>query len=399
MTAPIWAPRLEQRESSHLARFGRWVGDRRELALPDYDALWAWSVGRPGEFWADVAEYFAVPLRGDVQRVLGDASMPGASWFPGTSLNYVGQVFGRERGTGPAVVGVGDDAAPVTLSWPELRRQVAALTRTLRTEGVRPGDCVVGYTPDVVEAVVAFLAAACVGAIWASCGQEYPANVAAACLGQLDPVALVVADGYRHAGKVHDRRQEAGALRAGLPSLKTVIGVDRLGAAVPDSMPWAAATAGQHELAIEPVPFDQPLWVLCFSGTTGLPRESCTGTAGSCWSTSRTTPCTSTSAPRTPSSGSPHRAGPCGTCGTRACCWERQSCVTTAAPATPAPATSGGLPPSWGSRSWERARPTCAPARPPGSSRPRSTTCPRCACSGRPAPSWRLRHTGGCTTT
>jgi acetoacetyl-CoA synthetase len=280
MTTPIWVPSPQQLHASQLAQFARWAGARHDRNFTDYQSLWSWSVDNSEQFWTDIVDYFAVRFHTPAEGVLAEARMPGARWFPRATLNYTEQVLRHSRGAGPAIIGIGEDQPVVELAWPELRRQIATFARTLRRAGVTPGDRVVAYAPNIPETVVAFLAAASIGATWASCGQEYPAEAALGRLSQLEPVVLIAADGYRHGGRVYDRTTDVATVRAGLPSLRLVVGVSRLGVGVPDSEPWEAATAGEHSLSIEAVPFEHPLWVLFSSGTSGTPKGIVHGHGG-----------------------------------------------------------------------------------------------------------------------
>ena len=266
MTEPQWVPTEQDIADARVTDFARFVGARTGLPVADYHALWQWSVDDPAGFWAALWEYFALGDAPDV--VLNSPQMPGARWFPGARLNYVDQVVRNARTDRPAIVYVSEDGSTVELSWAELLGRTAAFARKLKSLGVTSGDRVVGYLPNIPEAVIAFLATASIGAIWSACGQDYSAKAALDRLGQLEPVVLVTADGYRFAGKWHDKRDEIAALGAGLPSLRATVMASEL------------TSDDGGDLEVVPVDFSHPLWILFSSGTTGLPKGIMHGHGG-----------------------------------------------------------------------------------------------------------------------
>jgi acetoacetyl-CoA synthetase len=276
---PMWVPDPAVAAGSRLARFAGSAPGYSGSPL-DYAALWEWSVEDVGRFWSAVVEHFGVPYSGSRDVALADDTMPGARWFPGVQLNYAEQVFTPERDPGAVAIVGATEAGDTELTWGELRRQVAAVAATLRSLGVGRGDRVVGFLPNIPEAVVAFLACASLGAVWSAVGQDYAAPAVLDRFAQLEPVVLITADGYRFGGKVQDRRDVVAEVRAGLTNVRSVISVSHVGLPVPDALDWAEASTGSPALVIEHVPFDHPLWVLFSSGTTGLPKGIVHGHGG-----------------------------------------------------------------------------------------------------------------------
>jgi acetoacetyl-CoA synthetase len=206
--------------------------------------------------------------------------MPGAEWFAGTSLNYAEHVFaGKDDDAEAAILHASELRELGELSWGELRTQVAATAAGLRALGVKRGDRVVAYMPNVPEAIVAFLATASIGAVWSSCSPDFgPASVVDR-FAQIEPRVLFAVDGYRYGGKDFDRRETLAELQAAMPSLEQTVVLPYLDpepdlGGLRDATTWEQLlTSGEGvDLAFERVPFNHPLWVLYSSGTTGLPK-------------------------------------------------------------------------------------------------------------------------------
>lgn len=284
----LWEPDEPLRSSSHLAAFTAHIEGEHDVRLEDYDAVWQWSVEHLEDFWAAVWAFFEVTSSVPYERVLEARTMPGARWFPGARLNFAEHVLRQAEGRGdqPAVVGVAEDGTTVELSWDALTDQVGRAAAGLRRLGVEPGDRVVGYLPNIPEAIVAFLATASVGAVWSACAPDIGARSAADRFAQLDPVVLITADGYTFGGKAFDRSQAVEELVANLPTLQHVVSVPVLGleptapAQGPPRRPWSALLEADAAPVFEQVDVDAPLWVVYSSGTTGLPKGLVHGHGG-----------------------------------------------------------------------------------------------------------------------
>ena len=340
---PLWTPTAEDRESASMTRFMRWVSEREGVELEDYEQLRRWSVEELERFWASIWEFCGVRASRPYERVLSSRAMPGARWFEGAELNYAENMLmrgcegGREGGRDPNSIAVlhsselRNQNPPAQLTWGELSAQVAAVADGLRALGVRRGDRVVAYMPNIPETLVAFLATASVGAIFSSAAPEFGARSVIDRFGQIEPKVLLAVDGYRHGGKDFDRRAVVGEILAELPTVRHTVlvpylferpaprasssppspggaesnepgaresggrgepgargsGEMEVPAGWPGGLTWAqlrergvADRGSAGAPTFEQVPFEHPLWVLYSSGTTGLPKAIVHGHGG-----------------------------------------------------------------------------------------------------------------------
>lgn len=257
-------------DDTALDTYVRWLrGQGREI--DSYQQLWRWSVENLDDFWASLWDYFTIDS--SYETVLASRDLPGAQWFPGAALNYAERVLGHgDDSDRPAILAYSQTRDPVTVTFGELAERVGRARAGLVRLGVGRGDRVVAMLPNIPETVVAFLACASLGAIWASCAPEFGPRSIVDRFAQLEPTVLITVGGYTYGSKPIDKTADVAAVRAGLPTVGHVVGIKHGPYEVVDAISWGELLAEPGPPTVERVPFEHPLWVLFSSGTTGLPK-------------------------------------------------------------------------------------------------------------------------------
>jgi acetoacetyl-CoA synthetase len=278
MVKPLWKPSEQRIKDSNMYRFMQDVNRTHGTNFIDYDDLYQWSVDNIAAFWAEMWRFAGIKASKTYEAVIDDpARMPGAKWFTGSRLNFAENLL-RYRDDRPALVFRGEDQVRRTLTYRELYRATARAARALKEAGIQPGDRVVGFLPNMPEAIVAMLAAVSLGATWSSCSPDFGVKGVLDRFGQTRPRILFTADGYFFKGKALDSLAKIAGIVREIPSIEKVVVVPY----TRERAPLTDLANGIHyddfcgndaeEIDFAQLPFEHPLYIMYSSGTTGLPK-------------------------------------------------------------------------------------------------------------------------------
>lgn len=273
----LWEPTAKTKAKANLTAFMHWLAEEKGLTFTGYQELWQWSVDNIEDFWVAILEYFKIAYDGQYTSVTDKPGMPGVAWFQGLRLNYAEHIFRQQNNPNPAIIFKDELTGTRHLSWPGLTAKVASLQAFLADRGIKEGDRVAAYLPNIPEAIIAFLAVNSLGAIWSSTSPDFGTSSVIDRIAQIEPAMLIAVDNYNYGGKNFNRAGALTEIIEAIPSLHTVVVVrPKQELALQKDVPvfaWQQTqTEGQRPLRFNRVAFNHPIWILYSSGTTGIPK-------------------------------------------------------------------------------------------------------------------------------
>ncbi len=281
----IWKPSDERIRATEMYRYMRYVNETRRRDFSDYADLYRWSTDDIPDFWRSIWDFMEVIHSRGYDDVLVDGEkMPGARWFPGATLNFAENLL-RYRDERIALVFRSENGSRRQMSYGELFSAVERCAAGMRAMGIRSGDRIAGFMPNMPETAVAMLAAASIGALWSSCSPDFGIKGVLDRFGQIRPRLIFTADGYFYNGKTVDSLDRMRHILESLPSIEKVVVVPYTDerpdiSVVPHAVHYADFTASREPIVFEQLPFEHPLYIMYSSGTTGLPKCMVQGAGG-----------------------------------------------------------------------------------------------------------------------
>ena len=275
----LWTPSRERVKQSNMAAFIDFVNRKYGLKLESYWQLHKWSVDAIPDFWAAMWQFADIRSSRGYDVVVDDlAKFPGAKWFLGAKLNFAENLL-KFQDDRPAFVFRGETKKTARMSYAQLYSNVARLAKWLRSQGLQPGDRACAYMPNMIETVVAMLACTSIGAAWASCGSELGPSAVLDRFGQIQPKIMFTSDGYFYGGKPFNILRHAEEIAKAISSLQRIIVVPYLSQkpSLPDYPGFflyddVLSSNSERQIQFEQLSFDQPVYIMFSSGTTGKPK-------------------------------------------------------------------------------------------------------------------------------
>jgi acetoacetyl-CoA synthetase len=279
VSQPLWTPSPERIEQTNVTSLINKINADWDVSLTNSEHLHQFSVTEMEKFWRSLIEY--AELNGETwtgPELVDRNKLPGAKWFPEARFNYAENILKR-RDDADAFVFWGENKVKRRMSFKTLYDQVSSISQALKGMGVGPGDKVAGYLPNLPETIIATLAAASLGAAWSSCSPDFGAQGVLDRFSQIKPKVVFCANGYHYNGKTHDSLGKVEEIVIQLPSVEHVVVIEYLDGApdlsgLKNAQHWGDVIANHapNEIEFAQLPFDQPLYIMFSSGTTGAPK-------------------------------------------------------------------------------------------------------------------------------
>jgi len=279
MAKLLWQPSEERIKSTNMYRFMMFINERYQKKFTEYASLYQWSIDNIPDFWASMWEFAEIRASRPYTQVVDDVTkMPGAKWFQGAELNFAENLL-RYRDDRIALIFKREDQDPIRMTYRELYDEVARVAAPLKAAGVKAGDRVAGFMPNMPQTIIAMLAATSLGATWSSCSPDFGIKGVLDRFGQIKPKVLFTANGYSFKGKKFDSLGRVSDILKEIPSVEKVIvvpytepepDINRLPKAVAYNEFKSKGTPA--EIDFKQLPADHPLYIMFTSGTTGLPK-------------------------------------------------------------------------------------------------------------------------------
>ena len=279
MNSILWSPTSEQSSNSQMALFIDYINKKHSLAIKEYLELHDWSINNIDLFWASVSDYFDIKYSSKPTQILRKTNkINEAEWFLEAQLNYAENILPLKDSNKIAIEFFNELGSHKTYSYKKLYTQVSVMVSLFQELGLNKGDRVAAMMPNIPETVISSLACSSLGGVWASCSPDFGENAILDRFKQIEPKILVLCNGYTFKGKEYSCADRIERIVSEIDSVQHVILVNYIENEKNENLKYInwnniKFDAPFKEIDFAQMQFNDPLYIMFSSGTTGKPKS------------------------------------------------------------------------------------------------------------------------------